>query len=364
MDLISSVDDQHTSDDFAEEPSSSSQPTFRRSMVGSERRDFASRGQGTRPAPSRRTRTTPDPRRKRDDRKRRPRNDSARSSDRFDLEPQNDQQIDPDEAYLEEYRHQFHSEAEGRGYERVFFQTRDLLARRKQIASVLKKPEVRDNPNGEMAKRCEQQMRELDDGIRDALQSMQDAKNQAYVPHQPAGVDLPTLNRSKLGGAATGDGGVGNATEDAVRYLAHRPEHVYRDPKLLARRQVSGEFMKFQDHTERRRVQEALQNLAHEEKQPEWKKAGFAPLEPEARREAVRRMVAGRSLGVGPQEGRLVEAGKMAGPGDVLEMARRLAGSQYRGEQTEMLLKGIGELLPQGGGQRPGQQRQQKQAET
>ena len=266
--------------------------------------------------------------------------------------------LDPRE-HLYDYDSQFTSDAELTGYADVMDRTSKLLARHKNIREVQKSPAVAQNPNGDVAKRCEVELRELDTGIKEALDAMQRMKDAAYVPHRPEGVSLKEFYRQKVGAAAVGDGGAGNVVEDSLRHLARRDGHKWQNPRHLAQRLISGEFVKFRSHTERREVMEALQLEAQEQGgRLEWKDVKFSPLEAEARREVVRRAVQGDSKNDRSQEGELVEAGRMKGPQDVVKTAERLVGGQYRGEQVEMVRRAIEELLPQQAGQQGGQQRQ------
>lgn len=256
---------------------------------------------------------------------------------------------------LDEYSDQFASEKEEMGYEEVFGQTQKLLKQTRKIRAVQEKPEVKNNPQGDVAKQCEMELRQLDDGIKTALQTMLTLKDQAFVPFKPDGVNVKEFYKSQTGAAGAGDGGVGNVMEDSLRYLGGREGHKWQHPRDIASRLAQGELVKFKSHTERKQVLAALQNVAQEPGKSEWRKVKFQPLTPEARRSLAQRAMFGQSAGIGRQQEPLLEAGQLKGPQDVMNSARRVATGQFRGPQMQAFLQTIGELLPQDRG-RPQQQ--------
>ena len=264
--------------------------------------------------------------------------------------------------FIDWYEDQFHSEREARGYEEMLQNTMNLMQKRDEIYKAQESVEVKQDPEGEEAKSVEVALKGLDEDIKTAVEAAGRSKDKMYAPHESTGVEIGEYDRN-TGPLPAGEGGLGHTMEDTLRYLSKREGHIFRDPRLLAKRLISGELVKFKSHTERRQVHSALQDVAndpHEGAKKEWRDVKFAPLDSETRRAVVRQTILGKDGSLGAQEGRLVEAGKVRGGQHVLDTARRLCGGHYRGEQTQMVLRAVESLLPD---EKPGQQGQ-RQART
>ena len=260
--------------------------------------------------------------------------------------------VDPEEkdaySFLEEhFSENFVNEWDIRGHAEAMEQTNELLDRVNQIEKVQQDHKTEESPDGEMAMKCNDALADVDEGIRKALVTVDATTDSAMQPHMPETIDMDNFYRGKVGAVTAGAGGGGNVVEDGLRRLGDREGHEFVFPKILAKRLIAGEFVKFKSHTERKEVLEAIQHLAQQKDAPsEWKNVKFLPLEPSARKEAVQRMVQGSIVGDGVRKGDLIEAGRMKGPQDVLDTAKRLAGGHYPGGKMQTVLQTINEMLP------------------
>lgn len=270
--------------------------------------------------------------------------------------------VDPEDkdGYMfldDHYSEQFVNEWDTRGYGETMDMTSNLLERIANIETVQKEQKTAENPRSEIAQRCEEELRDVDEGIKSAFLRLERTRDEALVPHKPDSIDLDGFYKKNIGAVTVGSGGSGNVMEDALRHLGAREGHTFQYPKELARRLIAGEFVKFKSHTERKEVVEAIQQVANEKNAPpEWKKVKFMPLDPSARKDVAQRVVQGQSMGDRARQGELIEAGKMKGPQDVLDVASRLAGGHYPGAKMQTVLQTIREMLPS---DRPRQGQQQ-----
>lgn len=253
-------------------------------------------------------------------------------------------------AFLDDhFGEQFVSEWDKRGYAEAMDQTSALLERVESIEKTQQEHKTDQNPQGEIALRCEEQLRDVDEGIKRAIETLEEYQDKALVPHKPQSIDLDQFYRRNIGAVPAGPAGAGMVLEDGLRYLGDREGHTFKYPRDLAKRLIAGEFVKFKSHTERREVIEALQRLADEKDAPkEWKKVTFMPLEPAARNDVAHRLVQGQTVGDAARKGELIEAGKMKSPQNVLDTVSRVAGGHYTGGQMQKLLQTVGEMLPSG----------------
>lgn len=190
----------------------------------------------------------------------------------------------------------------------------------------------------EMVRRAQRAQEELDADIEAGLVQLAETQEGVSPRHVPQDVTNETFE-GEVGNVPVGKAGMGVVVEDGLRLLANRLGHEWEDPKKLARRLLAGDFVKFRNVNERNSVIALAKELSRRtDAEGESTKITFAPLETEARKTLVERLVQGQST--------LSRDAAPASP--VLRNIARLTNGNptYPAETRDVLLKTIRTLLP------------------
>lgn len=188
---------------------------------------------------------------------------------------------------------------------------------------------------------AEKKVAKAEEGITYALQLLAETKDKVYPVHEPGDIDMRKYFKDAIGNVANGGGGVGNTVEDSLRYLGGREGHEWRDPAVLARKVVRGEFVKFVSNREREEVEIKLKQL---EVSRSTKKGGqggelgvrFAPMDMQTRNVVASRLVAGRGTDLADKD--------LESP--VERQAARLVNGMWPAQAKGTMLQTIRDHLP------------------
>jgi len=190
----------------------------------------------------------------------------------------------------------------------------------------------------EMVRRARREQEQLDADIEAGLAQLAETQEGVSPRHVPQEVPDETF-RGEVGHVPVGKAGMGLVVEDGLRLLANRPGHEWEAPEKLARRLLAGDFVKFRNVNERNTVTTLAKELSRRaDAESESSQIAFAPLETEARKTLVERLVQGQST-LSKDEATL---------SPVLRNIARLTNGNptYPAETKDMLLKTIRTLLP------------------
>lgn len=264
----------------------------------------------------------------------------AAAGDRDAGEDEKDEDLEPTnyEIMLEDHGDLFASTDELKGYAQVVDLIDGYRELQAETDSAVEKAKRGDGAMSE--EEAEARRGELDDVIHEAMDHILEV-DERYLPrYLPQESWTSAARPGTLGEVPTGPLGMGARLEDNLRYVAQQVGHESRNPKHLAEKLISGEFVKFTHAPEKYQVLKAAEQMAWEPGQSYGtENVGFEEPSDDAKRSLVTRVVSGQYSN--PKDSAL--KGKFA-----QNVARILNGNAtYPSASKDMLLRTIAQLMPE-----------------
>lgn len=196
------------------------------------------------------------------------------------------------EDVLEQFDEHFRTDSEFDDYERLMKVVEDAYEVKVAATEVQARAETQNDAAG-MAK-AKEMFQDCDAAVSKAMRDLMAAIDDVNPIHEPTELDVERLSAGRTGRVPVGKGSMGLVAEDAMRYIADRREMKFADPKMLAKRLLDGQLVKFTNVYEKMIVTRIAQSMDASSGKKRSEQVDFSPLAPAAQGDMVKSIIGGR----------------------------------------------------------------------